>query len=160
MQTLLDLLADLPVELIVVIVAALPLVELRGAIPVGLLLGLPPWETFLLAMAGNLIPVPLLLLLLGPLRRTATRWPVIGPVLRWAEARALKRREPIEKHGFWGLLTFVGIPLPGTGAWTGAFIAVLLDMPFRRAFTAIALGVLMAGILIAVLSTAGLMALQ
>jgi uncharacterized membrane protein len=84
----------------------------------------------------------------------------VGPLLHWAEDRAHKRREPIERHGFWGLLTFVGIPLPGTGAWTGAFIAVLLQMDFWRSFWAISLGVLLAGIIIAVLSTVGLMALS
>lgn len=143
-----------------VLIAALPVIELRGAIPVGTFgLGLPAWETFLLAMLGNILPVPLLLLLLNPLRRWATHWPIVGPILRWAEARANKRRAAIEKSSFWGLVLFVGIPLPGTGAWTGALIAVLLEIPFRRAFPAIALGVLLAGALIGGLTAAGLMAL-
>lgn len=159
MSAIVEALSGLPREWIVVIVAALPLIELRGAIPVGVLLGLPVRETFLLAMIGNIVPVPILLLLLGPLRRGATNWPLVGPVLRWAEKRAMKRREPIERHGFWGLLTFVGVPLPGTGAWTGTLIAVLLEMPFWRSLAAIVLGVVLAGILIAGLATAGLMAL-
>lgn len=160
MASLLSWLAWLPEELIVVLIAALPLIELRGAIPVGILvLGIPTAETFLLAMVGNLIPVPFILWLLPPLRRRATRWPLVGPILRWAEARAMKRRATIEKHGFWGLVAFVGVPLPGTGAWTGSLIAVLLHMPPLRALAANVLGVLLAGILIAALSALGLMAI-
>ncbi len=154
-----EALRGLPPSLIVLIVAALPLVELRGAIPVGVLLGLPVWQAFVLGIIGNVIPIPFILLLLGPIRRMANRWPLVGPFLRWAEERANKRREPIEKHGFWGLLTFVGVPLPGTGAWTGALIAVLLEMSFWRAFLACALGVVAAGVIIAALSAAGLMVL-
>lgn len=157
-ETLVEALkANMPLELVVVVVAMLPIIELRGAIPIGVgMLGLPPWETFLLAMAGNLLPVPFLLLLLGPMRKWATNWPLVGPILRWAEERANKRKHQIEKHGVWGLVAFVGIPLPGTGAWTGSFVAVLLGISFWRAWLAISLGVLVAGVLIAALSAAGL----
>lgn len=160
MSSILEALRGLPREWIVIIIATLPLIELRGAIPVGVLLGVPVWESFLLAMAGNLLPIPLILLLLGPIRRVANRWPVVGPFLRWVQERAAKRREPIERHGFWGLFAFVGVPLPGTGAWTGAAIAVLLEMSFWRALLACVLGVVAAGVIIAVLSAAGLMALS
>lgn len=159
MSSLLNLLSDLPREWIVLLIAAIPLVELRGAIPVGILLGLPLPTTFLLAMLGNVLPLPFLLLLLGPVRRMANRWPLVGPVLRWAEERAMRRKAAVERKGFWGLLLFVGVPLPGTGAWTGALIAVLLEMPFWRSFVAITLGVVTAGILIAALSALGVLAL-
>lgn len=159
LTTIVEALSGLPREWVVIIIAALPLIELRGAIPVGVVLGLPVTETFFLAMLGNLVPVPFLLLLLGPIRRAANGWPLVGPILTWAERRAMKRRAPIERHGFWGLLLFVGIPLPGTGAWTGTLIAVLLEMGFWRSFSAIASGVLLAGLLIAALSAAGLMVL-
>ena len=159
MNTIVQALSDLPREWIVIIIAMLPLVELRGAIPVGVILGLPITETFLLSMLGNLLPIPFILLLLNPLRRMANSWPVVGPLLRWAEERAMKRRGAIDRHGFWGLLTFVGVPLPGTGAWTGALIAVLLEMPLWRSLLAIVLGVVVAGVLIALLSLAGLLAL-
>lgn len=142
-----------------IIISMLPLIELRGAIPVGVMLGLPVTETFLLAMLGNMLPVPFLLLLLGPLRKAANHWPLVGPILSWAEERAMKRRGPIERRGFWSLLVFVGIPLPGTGAWTGTLIAVIVEMNFWRSLAAIAAGVLMAGLLIATLSAAGLMVL-
>ncbi len=144
----------------VLVVSALPLIELRGAIPIGVALGLPTVEVFLLAMIGNLIPVPLILLLLGPLRRWANSWPLVGPLLRWAEERAMRKREQVERYGFWGLVAFVGIPLPGTGAWTGSLIAVLLEIPFWLALGAISLGVLIAGVAIAILSTLGLKAFQ
>lgn len=161
METLISWLAWLPKQLIVAIIAAFPIIELRGAIPVGILaLGLPTWEVFLFAMIGNLLPIPLILWLLPPVRRMGMGWPLVGPVLRWAEARAVKRQASIEKYGFWGLVTFVGVPLPGTGAWTGALIAVLLGMPRGLSLAAISLGVLVAGVLIAILSAAGLMALS
>lgn len=157
---LVELLSGLPPELIVIIVAAVPIIELRGAIPIGiLLLRLPPWETFMLAMIGNTLPVPVLLLLLGPMRRWATGWPVVGPVLRWAEERANRRRGQVERYGFPGLIAFVGVPLPGTGAWTGSLIAVILGLSFWRSLAAICMGVVAAGLAIALLSAAGLMAL-
>lgn len=159
MQHLIDALTGLPRELAVLLVAALPIIELRGAIPVGVGLRLPLATVFALAILGNLLPVPFLLLLLTPLRRLANNWPVVGPLLRWVEQRAMKRREAIEKGGFWALLLFVGIPLPGTGAWTGAAIAAFLEMSFWRSFLAIALGVCLAGIIMAVLSQLGLMVL-
>ncbi len=158
-ETVVELLDALPRTWIVVIIAAMPILELRGAIPIGVLLGLPVWETFLLAMAGNLIPIPFLLFLLGPVRRMANRWPLVGPLLRWVEARALARRGHLDRYGFWGLITFVGIPLPVTGAWTGAILAVLLELPPWRSLLAIVLGVLMAGCIIGTLSAAGLWAL-
>ncbi|MFZ5817588.1 MAG: COG2426 family protein [Bacillota bacterium] len=159
-EAVLNALGELPYEWIVLIVAALPLIELRGAIPIGVALGLPALEVFLLAMLGNMAPVPLILLLLGPVRRWANRWPLVGPVLRWAEERAWKRRAQVEKYGFWGLVAFVGVPLPGTGAWTGSLVAVLLEMRFWPALLANLLGVLIAGVLIALLSALGLNLVQ
>lgn len=144
----------------VLVVSALPLIELRGAIPIGVAMGLPTLEVFLLAMLGNLAPVPFILLLLGPLRRWANHWPLIGPILRWAEERAMRRKAEVERYGFWGLAIFVGVPLPGTGAWTGALIAVLLEIPFWIALLSITLGVLIAGVAIALLSALGLKAFQ
>lgn len=162
LSTLISAIAGLPKELIVVVVAMLPVIELRGAIPVGVAppLSLPLPKVFLLAMLGNMLPVPFILLLLGPLRKRANGWPVIGPALRWAEERANKRRHQVEKYGFWGLVSFVGIPLPGTGAWTGALIAVILELPFRMALGAITLGVLAAGVILSILAGLGLMAFQ
>lgn len=160
-ETLVEALrAVMPLELVVVVVAMIPIIELRGAIPIGVgMLGLPAWETFLLAMLGNLLPVPILLLVLNPLRKWVSHWPVVGPILRWAEARANKRKHQIEKHGVWGLIAFVGVPLPGTGAWTGSFVAVLLGIPFWKAWAAISIGVLAAGVIIGTLAAAGLRAL-
>lgn len=159
-ESLLQLLQGLRPEWIVLIVAALPLIELRGAIPIGVALGMPITEVFLLSMLGNLVPVPFILLLLGPIRKWATHWPVVGPILRWAEERAWKRRDQVERYGFWGLVGFVGIPLPGTGAWSGSLVAVLLELRFWPALLANVLGVLIAGILIALLSSLGLAAFK
>lgn len=159
-DAVLNALSALPEEWVVLIIAAMPIIELRGAIPVGVAMGLPTLEVFALAILGNLLPVPIILLLLGPIRRWANQWPVVGPVLRWAEERAWKRREQVEKYGFWGLVAFVGIPLPGTGAWTGSLIAVLLEIRFWPALLANVVGVLLAGVLIAILSVLGLGAVQ
>lgn len=150
----------MPKELIVLLIAALPIIELRGAIPVALGLGFSIQEALLLGVAGNILPVPFILLLLMPLRRWAAHWPLTKPLFDWVERKVMKRRGEVEKYGAWGLLLFVAIPLPGTGAWTGAGIAAFLGFPVRKSFPAIALGVIGAGLLVGSLSYLGWLALQ
>lgn len=157
---ILTALRQLPAEAIVVIIAALPVVELRGAIPVALGLGLTPAAAFGLSILGNLLPVPVVLWALQPLRRLLAHR---GPVRRffaWVDRRALARRQLLDRYGPLGLVLFVGVPLPLTGAWTGAILAVLLDLPRLRSLLAIAAGVLAAGLLIGTLSTLGWLALR
>lgn len=146
-------------QMITFIVAMLPVFELRGAIPVGVLLGLPVWKAAVISLIGNMLPVPFIIAFV----RVVFNW--IRAHIKWLagfvdrmEAKAEKNREKIMRGIFWGLLIFVAIPLPGTGAWTGAMIAALLDIRMSRALPSICVGVLIAGIIIT-LATAGVIQL-
>ena len=142
------------------IVSMLPVIELRGAIPMGVGLGLPVWQAAVIAMVGNMLPVPFIIAFV----RTLMDW------LRTKSDRARRFVSWLERKGsgekalrvqqtqFWGLLLFVAVPLPGTGAWTGALIAAMLNMRMKRALPPILLGVLIAGIIVS-LATAGVIRL-
>ena len=126
----------------------MPVVELRGAIPLGVALGLPPWESFLLALLGNLLVAPVALLLLPWAVEAATRVPVLRRAWEALEARVrLKGEEQVQRLGALGLFLFVAVPLPGTGAWSGSVLAVVLGLKRRYALLAISLGVVAAGLL-------------
>ena len=130
------------------LVSMAPIVELRGAIPIGYAAGLKLWAVPI-AILGNLIPIPFIILFIKKIfawmRKVS---PKLNGIVDRLEAKAEKNKDKILKNAFWGLAIFVAIPLPGTGAWTGALIAAMLDMPMKKAFPSIALGVLIAGALI------------
>jgi len=131
------------------LMAMVPVLELRGAIPVGIGFGLHPAASFLAAVVGNILPVPIIILFVRKvfawLRRIS---PWFEGKVTWLESRAEKKAELIYKYELLGLLILVAIPLPGTGAWTGALIAALLNIRLKMAFPVIALGVLVAGVLV------------
>jgi len=132
-------------ELIVVLVTMVPIVELRGALPIGYnLLGLPLLEVLLLCIVGNMIPIFFVLLFLEGVVVGLGRIPLFQRFFDWLFRRTRAKAAGIERDEFWGLAVFVGIPLPGTGAWTGAIAAVLLGLPYWRAILAIFIGVMMA----------------
>ncbi len=141
-------------ELCVFFCAMLPVIELRGAIPLAAGLGLPLWQGVLLAVAGNLLPVPFILLfikaILTAMSRSKVGW--IKKTASWLFAKAERNREAINRYAFWGLAAFVAIPLPGTGAWTGSLVAALFDMKFWRSFLAAVVGVLCAATIVAAIS--------
>jgi uncharacterized membrane protein len=139
-------------ELCVFFCAMLPVIELRGAIPLGAGLGLPWWQSFGLSLAGNLLPVPFLLLLWQVVLRLLRRFRWTVRVADWLEARALRSRERVENRAFWGLLVFVAIPLPGTGAWTGSLLSSVTGIRFWKAMVAIVLGVIGAGVIMTLIS--------
>ena len=129
--------------------AASPIAELRGAIPYGLWKLQLSWPLVLaVSIAGNILPIPFLLLLLGPISRLASRVKLFDSILKWIFERSRRRGKNLDRAEFWGLALFVGIPLPVTGAWTGSIVAFLLGMNFWRAFFAIALGVLIAAAIV------------
>ena len=132
--------------------ALLPVIELRGAIPLAAGLGLSPLVAFAISVIGNMLPVPFLLLFLRFILRIMKKWRPFARFAAWLERRAEKSRQKIERYAFWGLFLFVAIPLPGTGAWTGSLVAVLTGMKFSRAFVSILGGVLTAGIIMTLLS--------
>lgn len=140
----------------VFLLAATPIGELRAAIPVAIKdLDLSWPLAFIVAYGGNLLPVPFILLLLDPASRLVSRVGIFRRILEWIFDRSRRRGGIVEKYGTIGLVLFVAIPLPVTGAWTGSIVAFLLGMEFKRAFPAIALGVFIAGVIVTTLTLLG-----
>ena len=139
--------------LLTFLVAMVPVVELRGAIPFGVVRGLNLWTAIIASMLGNLIPVPFIILFI----RKIFAWmrahmPKLNGLVLRMEKKAEKNRAAVEKYAFWGLVILVAIPLPGTGAWTGALVAAMMEMRLKRAFPAIAIGVAIAGVIVSVIT--------
>ena len=130
----------------------LPIIELRGAIPLGAGLGLPLWQNYLISITGNMLPVPFILLMIRWVLEVMKKIKGLRKIALWVEAKAEKNRPKIEKYSFWGLFAFVAIPLPGTGAWTGSLVAALIRMDFKKAILAVLLGVLSAGVIMSLIS--------
>lgn len=141
----------LPEELIAFFVSMLPIIELRGGIPIAALMGIDFLPALLLCVAGNLLPIPFILLLIIPIFKWMKTTKLFRPIVEKLESKTLSKRDKLEKGEFWGLMIFVGIPLPGTGAWTGALLAALLGMKFKKAITAIVCGVLIAAAIMSIL---------
>jgi len=136
-------------ELKVVGTAALPILELRGAIPLGVnLLGMPIGKVYILSLIGNLIPVLPLLLFFKYFFHHLENIKFIGRFFKWWFRRVERKSKLVERWGFWGLVLFVAIPLPVTGAWTGTAAATLFEIKVKRAFLAILFGVAMAGVIV------------
>ena len=135
--------------LIVFLVSMVPLIELRGAIPYGVMFGLPLWLTFLIAIVGNMLPVPFILLFIKKIiaYMTHSRIQFFNKFGNWLTRKAEKNRARIEKYSFWGVCLFVAIPLPITGAWTGSLVAATIDMKPHKAFLSCLLGVMLAGVI-------------
>ncbi len=138
------LLGKIPEELIIFLVSMLPIVELRGGLIAASLLGVPIVKAVLICLVGNLIPIPFILYFITPIFRWLKSTKLFAPMVKKIEEKSLAKSETIQKYTFWGLLIFVGVPLPGTGAWTGSLIAVLLDIEPKKALPPIMLGLLMA----------------
>ncbi len=127
----------------------IPIIELRGAIPLGAGLGLPWWQSYLIAVAGNMVPVPFILLFIRGVLDWMTRSRVafFNRIGGWLHRKVDKNRAKIEKYSFWGVALFVAIPLPATGAWTGSLVAAMIDMKFWRAMLSALIGVMLAGVI-------------
>ena len=135
-------------EAIVFIISMIPILELRGALLVaGPLLGVPVAKAIPLCIIGNIIPVPFILLLITPIFKWMKGTKLFKPMVDKLESKAMSKSDKIEEYEFWGLVLFVGIPLPGTGAWTGSLIAALLGVKFKKAFPAVILGIFMATVI-------------
>lgn len=141
-------------EVIVFLISMVPILELRGGLIAAgpALLDIPMWEALPICIIGNLIPIPFILLLITKIFDWMKGTKLFRPLVEKLEKKAMSKSSQIEKYEFWGLVAFVGIPLPGTGAWTGSLIAALLGIRFRKAFPAIVLGVFLAAFLMTVLS--------
>ena len=158
LQWFMNLLGGMPPQLIVFIVSMVPIVELRGGLIASALLGLPLWEGVLFCLAGNLVPVPFILYFITPVFNWLKKTKLFRPMVEKLEAKSMGKSEKIQKYQFWGLVLFVGIPLPGTGAWTGTLAASILNMGLKRSALACMGGILLAGCIMGVLSLLGVSA--
>lgn len=139
--------------LLTMLISMLPVVELRGGLPAGVAMGLPIPVAFAASLVGNMIPVPFIILFVRPLFRwVRIHIPKLEGFISHLEARAEAKSADVLRYQTWGLLIFVAIPLPGTGAWTGALIAGLRDLRLRHALPVIGAGVAAAGIIMLALS--------
>ena len=130
-------------------VSMVPVIELRGAIPFGVAQGLGIWQAIAISILGNLLPVPFIILFIRKIFALLRSWSKkLDALVTKLEARAESKRATVEKYQFWGLVLLVAIPLPGTGAWTGSLVAAMMDMRLKRAFPAIAVGVILAAVIV------------
>ena len=129
-----------------------PILELRGGLLAASWMHIDMIRAIVICVIGNIIPIPFILLLITKIFNKLKQTRTFKPMVEKLENKALGKKDQIEKYEFWGLVLFVGIPLPGTGAWTGALIASLLGIRFRKAFPAIILGILLATCIMTIVS--------
>lgn len=139
-------------ELIVLLISISPILELRGGLLAASLLHMNPIESYIIAVLGNLIPVPFILWFMGSLLKWMRKSKKFHKIANWLDKKVEKKRGQIEKYGFWGIVLFVGIPLPGTGAWTGCLIASVLEMNKKKAFLATLVGIFISSIIMMLIS--------
>ena len=146
-------------ELCVFFCSMIPIIELRGAIPMGAafnatLGGMPFWLTYMLSVAGNMLPVPFILLFIKKMIKWMSQSKVgfFNKIANFLLNRVEKKRDKIEKYSFWGVCLFVAVPLPVTGAWTGSLVAAMIDMKFWKALLSCLLGVMIAGVVMTLVS--------
>lgn len=156
-ETLSNLLVELfknkiPEELTVFIISLLPILELRGGLIAAKILDMNYFQAFAICFIGNLLPVPFILLFIRKIFDFLRRFKFCEKIVNKLEMKSVKNREKVMKYQAWGLLLFVAIPFPGTGAWTGSLIAAMLDIRMKRAIPIIVVGVLIAGIIMSVLT--------
>lgn len=143
--------------IITFLISMIPLVELRGAVPYAISSGIPLWQALLIGVIGNMLPVPIIFFFARHILEWGKEKPVIGNFFTWCLNKGHRGGQKLEEAAgdkgiFWALLLFVGIPLPGTGAWTGTLAASILDWDFKRSVLTVMLGVVLAGLIMGFLS--------
>ena len=131
----------------VFLISMIPLIELRGGIIWGAAAGLGLWENMIACIIGNIIPVPFILLFIRKILHLMKMVPRLSKIAVWVEEKADKNKDKVTKYATWGLLLFVGIPLPGTGAWTGALVAAMMNMRLKYAIPSILGGLVLASVI-------------
>lgn len=139
-------------KILVFIISLMPILELRGGLLAASLLGLDPISSYIICIIGNIIPVPFILWFINKILDWMRKSKHFKGFASWLDKKVDKHKSSIEKYGFWGLVLFVGIPIPGTGAWTGCLIASVLEMDRKKAFLAALIGVFMASIIMMLIS--------
>ncbi len=135
-----------------VALSTLPILELRGSLPVAILGGMPLWQAYPLAVLGNMLPIPFIIWLLEPATDLVRRWKLGGCFVEWLFARTRRKGEKIQQYEAWGLVMFVAIPLPVTGAWTGSVAGHVFGLKKLNTFLACLAGVCISGCIMSVLS--------
>lgn len=139
-------------EWVVFIISMIPILELRGGLIAASILDIPIVKAIPFCVAGNIVPIPFILLFIKKILKWMQKIKGLRVIANWLENKAAKKSDALKKGEFWGLALFVGIPLPGTGAWTGSLIAALMDIDLKKAVGAILLGIVIATIIMAILS--------
>lgn len=151
-ESLINLFNGLGKEVVVFIISMLPLLELRGGLLAASLLKLDFLPGYIISIIGNTLPIPIVLLFLEKVLNWLKKFKATTKFVNKIENKILSKKDQIEKYGYIGLMLFVGIPLPGTGAWTGAGLAVLLNMNKKKSFLYITLGIILASIIMSIIS--------
>ena len=139
-------------QAVVFIISLMPLLELRGGLLAGSLLKVPVAQAIPLSIIGNILPIPFILLFIRQIFKWMKKIKIFRGLVERLEAKAMGKSDRIRKYEFWGLMCFVGIPLPGTGAWTGALIASLLGIDIKKSSLAILCGIIMATLIVYIVS--------
>ena len=139
-------------NIVIFVISMIPILELRGGLLVAAILKVSMQQAIPICILGNILPIPFILLFIKQIFTWFKKVPGIGKIVLKLEERAMKKSKGMKQGEFWGLVLFVGVPLPGTGAWTGAMIASLLEMDFKKASLAIFLGVVLATIIMTIVS--------
>ena len=146
----------------VFICSMIPIIELRGAIPMAFVLGMPWWQAYIISVIGNMLPVPFILLFIPKILAWMQKCKIkfFNKFANWLNSKVEKNKPKIEKYAFWGVCAFVAIPLPTTGAWTGSLVAAMIDMKFWKAMISAFIGVLIAGAVVTAIVYGGIGALS
>lgn len=139
-------------QILVFIISLLPILELRGGLLAAALIGLDPVQSYIISIIGNLLPIPFILILINKVLDWMRNTKHFKGVANWLDKKVEKHKGQIEKYGYLGIVLFVGIPLPGTGAWTGSLIACVLEMDRKKVFLSVLAGLFMASIIMMILS--------
>lgn len=139
-------------NIVIFIISMLPILEMRGGMIAATLMNVPYVQALIICMVGNILPIPFLLLFIKKLLDWMKKFRLMGRFAAWIENHALKKRGTIDKFGFWGLIIFVGIPLPGTGAWTGSVLASLLGIPVKKSSLAAGIGVCLCAVIMSIIT--------
>ena len=139
-------------DILVFIISMMPILELRGGLIAASILKIPFVKALIICLIGNILPIPFILFFLNYVFDLLSKWKVTKKLVDWIKKRTLSKKDTLEKYGYLGILLFVGIPLPGTGMWTGSMLVVLLGMNRKKAIPYIILGILLASVIMSIVS--------
>lgn len=145
-------LSFMPKEMVAFIISMVPILELRGGLIAASLLGIGVVKAIVICILGNIVPIPFILFFITPIFNWMKKTSLFRPMVEKLESKSMAKSDQIQKYKFWGLALFVGIPLPGTGAWTGALIAALLGIEIKKASLSIFIGLIIATIIMTIIS--------